>query len=70
MTNDMTSARDQAAQDICDATLKATQDVMRLHGNDPRSSDIIAAGLVMAIVAIGEPALLVSAMLTRALAVR
>lgn len=67
---DLTSARDRAAQAICDGILKMVKDTMRLHGPDHQASDIIASGFGMAVISLGEADHNIYAMMVRAMTVR
>jgi hypothetical protein len=49
MADYMDEARYQATQDIAAALCRAAGDVMALHGNDPKSVQITAAGFAMAL---------------------
>lgn len=51
---DLINARAQATNDVCAAVLSAAGDAMKVHGDDPEGSAIVAAGFAMALQSIGK----------------
>ena len=62
------AARQEAAAELADALILATQDAVIRHGNDPNLSLIVASGLFTVIKLINEKAPGFEALLVRMLA--